>query len=143
MSNETQEVLTEVEQKLNRISAISEQQRILSGEETEIRGQIKTLMEQKKVKDVVIPRFNADGTPAKGMQARLDDNVLTSVNQVTLAQLLTEEEKAPYTSFSVGVGKLEEALRKGTIRRDNSDEETAIRRCITREVTGKKLVITI
>ena len=138
-----QEANPEIETMVASLEAIKAGKDKLDAADKKVRAKLKELMEGQNILSYEVGRFDANGAPAKGPIARLDDNMDSSIDVAKVEKLLTDEEKKPYTSFSIGIGKLEEALKKGTIKREKPEEEAAIRACITRTTDGKKLVVTL
>jgi len=141
--NKPQETNAEIEQMVASLEEIDAARAKLDEASNKVRVKLKALMEDSNILSYEVPRFNPDGTPATGPLVRLDPNTSSTINKAEVEKLLTDEEKKPFTKFDIGIGKLEDALKKGTIKREDPLEEAAIRACITRTTDGKKLVVTL
>ena len=106
------------------------------------RAQLQEEMQKQNVPSIEMPQFKPDGSPDANVVASLQNVMATSLDIDTLKELLTDTEKAPFTTFSMGVGKLEDAIKKGDIVRQDAKELDKIQKCIIRISTGqRKLVV--
>jgi len=131
-----------VQEKLLKLQEIKGAQSNLGDLEGRTRRELQELMEKNNLHESVVPQFNADGTPAKPIAARLQRKSTLSFDQEAAAALLSDDEKAPFMKLSLTATQLEDALKKGDIKADEA-REVKLRRTISRMPGALGLVVTI